>query len=156
MRPRHAPVFFAIVAVFFTLLAPPLRAQTDPKAAEATRLMRNGLTSANRRQFLLSGLLVCGCCGGAYTIIGKDRYGCATRRMKQTCANGTTISRQKLEARVLTGLKERLCAPDLIHAFVTAYRHEVESRQAGRSFRRGPRVGAWMLRCMASWRRSWP
>ncbi len=25
----------------------------------------------------------CGCCGGSYTIIGKDRYGCATRAGKR-------------------------------------------------------------------------
>ncbi|HZB92749.1 MAG TPA: hypothetical protein VE397_14985, partial [Stellaceae bacterium] len=37
----------------------------------------NALNRAHRRKFLLSELLVCGECGGGYTIIGKDRYGCA-------------------------------------------------------------------------------
>src|SRR5262249_49101158 len=36
----------------------------------------NGLNRAHRRHFLLSGLLVCGACGGSYTIVGKDIYGC--------------------------------------------------------------------------------
>ena len=42
-------------------------------------------TQPNHRQkFLLSGLLTCGCCGGGYTIIGADRYGCAAVRSKGT------------------------------------------------------------------------
>ncbi len=53
----------------------------------------NPLNGAHRRRFLLSGLLVCGVCGGGYTIIGKDRYGCAARRDKGTCANARTIGR---------------------------------------------------------------
>jgi len=51
------------------------------------------LNRAHRRRFLLSGLLKCGLCGGGYTIVGKDRYGCATRRAKGTCANAITIIR---------------------------------------------------------------
>jgi DNA invertase Pin-like site-specific DNA recombinase len=35
----------------------------------------NALNRAHRREYLLSGLLVCGACGGGYTIMGKDRYG---------------------------------------------------------------------------------
>ncbi|HYF53368.1 MAG TPA: recombinase family protein, partial [Salinarimonas sp.] len=37
----------------------------------------NALNRAHRRRFLLSGLLTCGCCGGGYTLVTKDRYGCA-------------------------------------------------------------------------------
>jgi hypothetical protein len=33
----------------------------------------NALNRAHRRRYLLSGLLVCGCCGGGYTIVGPDR-----------------------------------------------------------------------------------
>src|SRR5262249_5536719 len=65
----------------------------------------NALNRAHRRKFLLSELLVCGECGGGYTIMGKDRYGCATRRAKGTCGNAKTITRQKIESRVLGGLK---------------------------------------------------
>jgi Recombinase zinc beta ribbon domain len=63
----------------------------------------NALNRAHRRKFLLSGLLKCGCCGGGFTIVAQDRYGCATHRNKGTCANGTTIRRQEFEARVLAG-----------------------------------------------------
>jgi len=74
----------------------------------------NALNRAHRRKFLLSGLLKCGCCGGGFTIVAQDRYGCATRRAKGTCDNGATVSRQEIEARVLEGLKERLMAPELV------------------------------------------
>jgi DNA invertase Pin-like site-specific DNA recombinase len=85
----------------------------------------NPLNRAHRRQFLLSGLLVCGRCGGSYTIIGKDVYGCATRRSKGTCANSAILHRQEIEARVLSGLKDKLLAPELVEAFVREFQQEV-------------------------------
>ena len=86
------------------------------------------LNESHRNKFLLSGLLRCGCCGGGYTVIGKDRYGCATRRQKGTCDNGRTITRQQIESRVLEGLKERLLAPDLVAEFIREFQ-EVVGRQ---------------------------
>jgi len=85
----------------------------------------NALNRSHRRKFLLSGLLTCGCCGGGYTIIGQDRYGCATRRSKGTCSNGKTILRQNIEARVLGALKDRLLTPDLVDEFVRAFETEL-------------------------------
>lgn len=81
----------------------------------------NALNRAHRRQFLLSGLLTCGCCGGGYTIIGKDRYGCATRRGRGTCDNGQTIARQHIEARVLGALKSGLLTPERVEEYVRAF-----------------------------------
>jgi site-specific DNA recombinase len=56
-----------------------LRAARERQGAITFEIGRNAagaaLNRAHRRQFLLSGLLVCGCCGGGYTIMGKDRYG---------------------------------------------------------------------------------
>jgi site-specific DNA recombinase len=85
----------------------------------------NALNRAHRRRFLLSGLLVCGCCGGAYTIIGLDRYGCATRRSKGTCSNAVAIGRAELEERVLNGLRDRMMAPELVTAFVDEFNAEL-------------------------------
>ena len=78
----------------------------------------NALNRVHRRRFLLSGVLVCGVCGGRYTIMGKDRYGCAGHRNSGTCPNDRTISRQTIEGRVLAGLKERLLGADVVAAFV--------------------------------------
>jgi hypothetical protein len=85
----------------------------------------NALNRAHRREFLLSGLLHCACCGGGYTIMARDRYGCATRRAKGTCDNTHTISRQRVEQRVLSGLKDRLLAPELVAEFVRAFADEM-------------------------------
>ncbi len=85
----------------------------------------NALNRAHRREFLFSGLLTCRCCGGGYTIVCKDRYGCATRRSQGTCDNGRVITRQRIEARVLHGLKDRLLVPELVAEFVRAYAEEM-------------------------------
>jgi site-specific DNA recombinase len=84
----------------------------------------NALNRAHRRQFLLSGLLVCGCCGGSYAILVPDHYGCSTRRSKGTCTNTLMIHRDEVEDRILVGLKDRLMAPELVEAFVAQYRDD--------------------------------
>ena len=89
----------------------------------------NALNRAHRREYVLSGLLTCGCCGGGYTIIGKDRYGCAARRAKGTCANGRTVVRQRIEARVLAGMKDHLLAPDMVAEAVRIYTEELAQSQ---------------------------
>jgi site-specific DNA recombinase len=90
----------------------------------------NALNRVHRRKFLLSGLLKCGHCGGGFTIVAQDRYGCATRRSKGTCDNNTTVTRQEIEARVLAGLKEKLMAPELVREFTQAFQEEVNRTAA--------------------------
>ncbi len=85
----------------------------------------NALNRAHRRRFLLSGLLVCGCCGAGYTIMAKDRYGCAGRRSKGMCSNDRTISRKEVEARILKALKQNLLTPELVAEFTRVYQEEV-------------------------------
>jgi DNA invertase Pin-like site-specific DNA recombinase len=93
----------------------------------------DGLNDIRRSRFLLSGLLRCTQCGGGYTIVGKDRYGCATRRQKGTCDNRITVTRQEIEGRVLMGLKDQLMAPELVKEFVTEYGREFERQMAARA-----------------------
>ena len=97
----------------------------------------NALNRAQRQRFLLNGLLTCGVCGGGYTVIGRDRYGCATQRGKGICSNGHTITRQRIEARVLGGLKDRLLAPDLVAEFAAAYAEAMAERQREAAGARG-------------------
>ena len=66
----------------------------------------------------------CACCGGNLTIMGKDRFGCSTRRRRGTCTNALSITRQSIEARVLVGLKERLVTPELLSIFVKEFQAE--------------------------------
>ncbi|WP_246033037.1 recombinase zinc beta ribbon domain-containing protein [Falsirhodobacter xinxiangensis] len=74
-------------------------------------------------RFLLTGLVKCGCCGGGFSTIGKDRFGCSNSRNKGTsvCSNRTGISRQELEGRILTALSDRLMDPDLVKVFADEY-----------------------------------
>lgn len=74
-------------------------------------------------RFLLTGLVKCGCCGGGFSTIGKDRFGCSNSRNKGTsvCTNRTGITRQDLEGRILTILSDRLMEPELVKVFVAEY-----------------------------------
>ncbi len=100
------------------------------------------LNRAHRRHFLLSGLLVCGQCGGGYTVMATDRYGCAAHRQRGTCSNDRTIVRQEIEGRVLSGLKERLLAPELFAEFARSYQEELTAaaRQRGAAHERAARA----------------
>jgi site-specific DNA recombinase len=88
----------------------------------------NALNRAHRRKYMLSGLLECGVCGGGYTIMAKERYGCAGHRNKGTCTNDRTISRQEIEGRVLTALRQSLLAPGLFEEFARTFQEEVNRR----------------------------
>ena len=68
-----------------------LSAAYASSSGERKRQRSNPLNTSHRPRFLLSGLLRCGCCGGGFTIVAKDRYGCATRKQKGTCQNNRTI-----------------------------------------------------------------
>ena len=93
---------------------------------------------ARRARYLLSGLLQCGCCGSGYIMISDSRYGCAAARNAGTCKNRKTIRRVDVEARVLTGLKDKLIHPDMIREFIAEFQREVqEQRLATLSARTG-------------------
>lgn len=78
------------------------------------------LNGTHRRKFVLSGLLQCGVCGAGYTVVAKDRYGCAMHVKAGTCSNGSTISRAALERRVLDALRDKMMPPDAMTAFIMA------------------------------------
>ncbi len=81
---------------------------------EATSSARaNRLNGTHRPRHLLSGLLKCGVCGGPYAMRGQDRYGCSGHVMTGSCPNGRGIRRVVIKERVLSGLKDRLKAPEV-------------------------------------------
>ena len=82
------------------------------------------LNGSHRARYLLNGLIKCGCCGGGFTLIARDRYGCYRRKTqgKQECGNSRTITRQKLENRVLARLRRGLMTP----AFAAQFASEVD------------------------------
>jgi len=93
------------------------------RASHAARAA-NPLNATHRPRSLLSGLLVCGCCGGPYALRGQDRFGCSNHIMTGSCDNGRTIPRTAIEERVLAGLKDRLMAPGIAAEAIRAYAEE--------------------------------
>ena len=100
--------------------------QTRMRTEMATKPNGNPLNGARRRQYLLSGVVVCGTCGSRYTIVGGDCFGCSAYKHKGTCTNNLRIGRQVLEDRVLSGLKAKMMAPDMVEEFVRTYHEEIK------------------------------
>ncbi|MDQ0390440.1 recombinase family protein [Labrys monachus] len=96
-----------------------------PNPANTLEGRMKRLHLANRPVSLLSGLLTCGCCGGKFGIITPNRYGCLNHHRRGTCDNNHTITRDKIEARVLAGLKEKLVSSEAVAAAVRAYAEEM-------------------------------
>jgi len=56
------------------------------------------------------------------TIVNRQRYSCSTKREKGTCDNPAGIQAERLEARVINGLKNILLGrDDLLEAFASAF-----------------------------------
>lgn len=86
------------------------------------------LVSRRRPKHLLSGLLCCGRCGAnmiVKTVMRSVTYfGCSTRINRGACDNSRLAPAPEIEARVLSGLKRLLLAPEAIEMAVEAYRAE--------------------------------
>lgn len=115
--------------------APDLRIIDDALWTRAQA--RKADLSANVRKIgrpakrLLSGLLRCGVCGGGMTTGGQPRrYRCSTRVERGSCTNAVTALAREAESRVLTGLQDRLLAPDAAAAAVRAYAEDMASASA--------------------------
>jgi site-specific DNA recombinase len=85
---------------------------------------KNRLNGTRRPKSLLSGLVFCGRCGGPYSLRGADRFACSNHISKGACSNSRTIPREDLEARVLSGLKDRMMAPEIVEEAMRAYAEE--------------------------------
>ncbi len=85
----------------------------------------NGLTAIKRNRYLFSGLIKCASCGGGFSIIYRDTFGCSTMKNKGTCTNDARINRQDLERRILLALRENLMQPDLFAEFCDEYTKEM-------------------------------
>ncbi len=82
---------------------------------------------------LLSGLLTCGVCGGSMIIVTKDHVACSAYRNRRTCENNRTMRMAEIEERVLTALRQKLLAPELVEAYMHTYREERRRLNAERS-----------------------
>jgi len=78
-----------------------------------------------RPRYLFSGLMKCGCCGGGYSKLNEQSFGCSTARNKGTCDNRLSIRRDVLEATVLDGLNHHLMDPVLFEEFCKEFTKEL-------------------------------
>ena len=108
----------------------------DTVQARRQRIYGIPYASQKRPKRLLSGICQCGICGGTWTVIGLDRWGCARHRNGGGCTNNRTIGTEQLEGRVLAGLQERMLDPELVSVFVREYHQEYGRRSADRTRRR--------------------
>lgn len=109
-----------------TVEAPHLRI-VDPAVWEKVQQRRTSFAGRPARltvrpRHLLSGLVRCAVCGGAYAISNSERMACVTRHECGTCTNGHTIKVPELEARVLGALRERLLSPVVFAEYAKEYR----------------------------------
>jgi site-specific DNA recombinase len=74
-----------------------------------------------RPRMLLSYLLKCGCCGGGFSKVSQNHYGCSTARNKGTCHNRITVRQKTLEGLVIGALQSRLMDPALLAEFCDEY-----------------------------------
>jgi site-specific DNA recombinase len=74
-----------------------------------------------RPRMLLSYLLKCGCCGGGFSKVSQNHYGCSTARNKGTCRNRLTVRQDMLEGVVIGALQSRLMDPALLAEFCDEY-----------------------------------
>ncbi len=91
------------------------------EAASATQNRGNTFWDRRRPKHLLSGKVLCGCCGRLFSAVGRDYLGCGAARASQGCTNSRLVRRPKLEAQVLEVLGNRLMRPELVAAFCTEF-----------------------------------
>ena len=99
----------------------------------------------NSRQYLFSGLLVCGVCGSRLVIVsgrgkrGYVKYGCPSHRYRGTCPNKLTIRQDRLEDQMLAALEERIFKPEMIEYLIRRFESQLQERL--RDLRRRERTG---------------
>jgi len=85
-----------------------------------------------RPRMLLSYLLKCGPCGGGFSKVSANHYGCSNARNKGTCDNRLTVRQDELEGLVLGALQSRLMDPALLEEFCaeyTSYQNKLRSEK---------------------------
>ncbi|MBL9015585.1 MAG: recombinase family protein [Myxococcales bacterium] len=92
----------------------------------------------SQRQYLVSGLLRCGLCGGPMSIVSQKtknevryaNFGCSAyhSRGKAICANSASISEKKITEALLDALRDTLRVPVIAEAFAAAFEKRIGDR----------------------------
>lgn len=99
-------------------------ARAQARLGERAELFRPG--KGGRATYLLSGLVRCGVCGGAF-VVGAHRpvrYACSTRRHAgdAACSNHLMVERGLAEGRILERLQRELLTPEAVREGVRRMR----------------------------------
>ena len=96
---------------------------------------------SRRPKHMLSGIVRCGVCGGAWTVIGRERWGCSRHREggPAACGNNRTTRTAPMEERVLKGLQDHMLDPELVEIYVREY-HLEHARRAKELSRESDRL----------------
>ena len=83
--------------------------------------------------------MVCGCCGGGFSKVNKDSFGCSTARnkWKAYCHNMAMITQAELEELVLAALRDNLMDEAALTLFCEEYAKERNRLQAAIASNRG-------------------
>lgn len=101
------------------------------KTANMSAAARKAAAGGRGPKYLLSGLLKCGECGGAFVILDAYRYGCATHRNRgpAACSNGARIARSTTEEQLLESVKRDLLSERAFRAFEAEARRLLKDAQ---------------------------
>ena len=100
-------------------------------AVQARRLAvsRNTSLGGAPPRYLLSGLVVCGMCGAAYSIVGgSGKYGCTGHYYRAMCTNKVIVKRQLLEDWIVGKVIDRMLAPAAMARFAKRFEEAVRRR----------------------------
>ncbi len=92
---------------------------TQAKTAKQRAILKSNVSGGRSPKYLLSGIIRCGQCSGAYVIVDYYRYGCATNKDRgdATCSNRIKVARTTLEGKLLAGIKSELLSEKAYRLF---------------------------------------
>ncbi len=102
--------------------------QRDLDATPAVKAIRASRFWERRRaRHMLTGLVTCGCCGGAFAAVGRDYLACSDARKLGTCDQRKSVRRAVLEEFVLDLIRDRMMRPEAVRTFIAEYHREINS-----------------------------
>jgi site-specific DNA recombinase len=81
------------------------------------------------KEYLFSGLLMCGICGYRMCIVGGGkyaRYGCTVHRYKGACSNRLNIRHSRLEDQLLHGVLDVALRPDMLEYAISEFHKRLQ------------------------------
>jgi site-specific DNA recombinase len=92
-----------------------------------------GMTrTESSRNYVFSGLLTCGVCGGPFTVVGgkppRVFYGCRNHRYRCSCPARATIQRDYLEQQLIAAISANLRRPELEQRLMNEFAAQLETR----------------------------